>query len=601
MNLKINKKSKRFAEDLQVYKEKSLDNISHIDSHLLSLKKSLSAISNTNQKDKLAIKNINDTLNLLEKSINSLTESVVANSGNFVKDYNWLRKKFGILEDERKSFKNLYELSSILEKESELEKILQAVVESISGIIDAEYGIIELIDDEGNVRLAKEKPSKNDNSSFLELKDKVLETAIDSGTSIVMNSMILKNKNNGDKQKYGSVLCLPLKNDDSIIGAMYFGAYRKNFSADEMDILEDFCGRITQAIETNIKYNQIIESRQKMLEDLRSKHDFSEIIGNSPQLASILSTVADIAESDSAVLIAGESGTGKEVISRAIHKNSPRRDMPFIAINCSAIPDTLLESELFGYEKGAFTGAVSRKPGKFELADGGTILLDEIGEIPINLQVKLLRFLQSHEFELLGSNKVIKSDVRIISATKRDLPKMIKENRFRDDLYYRINVINIRIPPLRERPGDILPLVNCFIKVYKEKNNKDIEGISKEALSHIEQFRFPGNIRELENVIERAVVLSKNKVLSLDDLPDNIKSPAGIEADFFPQNIDQLYHTRNKLMSESIGALEKNFLTRALRKTGGNISEAARITQMHRKQFQRMMQRYDLTPQDVLL
>ncbi len=214
--------------------------------------------------------------------------------------------------------------------------------------------------------------------------------------------------------------------------------------------------------------------------------------------------------------------------------------------------------------------------------------------------MKLLRFLQSHEFEPLGSNKVVKSDVRIITATKKDLSEMVKEGKFRDDLYYRINVINIRIPPLRERPGDIIPLVQHFIFKYAEKNTKEIDGITKETLGLIEQFRFPGNVRELENVIERAIVLCKNRILGVDDLPDNIKSPAGPEADFLPRDSNQLKYIKNKLIGESIGALEKNFIIRALRKTEGNVSEAARITQMHRRQFQRLMQRYSLKAQDEL-
>jgi len=600
MNVKVNKKSKWFADSLENFKPNCLEEIFPIESQLLSLKDSVSKITGNTHKENLQCKKLSEKLNNLESAINSLKDFITTETDRLIKDYNWLKNKFGVLEDERKNFKILYELSSVLEKETELEKLLQAVIDSLTMIINAEYGVVELIDDEGNVRLAREIKSKNNYTALLEMKDKVQDAVIDSGSSIIMNGMILRSKSNGDKQKYGSVLCLPLKSDETIIGVMYFGTYRKNFTSDETDIVEALGERVTQAIENNIKYNQLIESRQKMLVDLRAKYDFSEIIGNSFQIATVLSTVADIAESNTAVLIVGESGTGKEVIARAVHNNSPRKNKPFIPINCSAIPETLLESELFGYEKGAFTGAVNRKPGKFELADGGTILLDEIGELSTTLQVKLLRFLQSHEFELLGSNKVIKSDVRIITATKRDLSKMVKEGLFRDDLYYRINVINIHIPPLRERPDDIPTLVNHFIQKYAEKNNKEIEGITKETLNHIEKFRFPGNIRELENVIERAVVLAKNKILALDDLSDNVKSSVGLESDLFPRNSNQLNHTKKKLLNESIGALEKNFITRALRKTGGNVSEAARITQMHRKQFQRLMNRYDLKPQDVL-
>jgi transcriptional regulator with GAF, ATPase, and Fis domain len=288
------------------------------------------------------------------------------------------------------------------------------------------------------------------------------------------------------------------------------------------------------------------------------------------------------------------------VIAKAIHDNSPRRNEPFIAINCSAIPETLLESELFGYEKGAFTGAVNRKPGKIEQADGGTILLDEIGEIPLTLQVKLLRFLQSHDFEPLGSNKIVKSDIRIITATKRELSRMVEAGEFRDDLFYRINVININLPSLRERKCDIADLTEHFIKIYAAKNNKEIDGIANDALQALEQYRFPGNVRELENIIERAVVLCKTGLLSFDDLPENLKKSYNSESDNAPQTSRQLKLVKQRILDESVGLIERDFVVSALRKANGNVSEAARITQMHRKQFQRLMQRCSLTVQDII-
>jgi len=600
MSLKIKKKSDQFADRLDVFKASSIAGLSPINSRIYSLKETLPKML---QDENIKAGNADGVLKLLdelENSVLSLEKEITQGLSKLAKDYSWLKNKLGILEDERKNFKILYELLSVLEKESELDKLLKAVIDSTSGILDAEYGIIEIIDDEGEVRWAKQASSNNDKSLLLEFKDKVFEAAVDSGSSIIMNSLILKNKDNGEKQKFGSVICLPLKADDNIIGTLYFGAYRKNFSVDEIDLLEDLEERITEAIANNIKYNQLIESHQKMLAKLRAQYDFSEIIGNSLQITTVLSVVADIADSDTAVLIEGESGTGKELIARAIHANSPRQAKPFIPINCSAIPETLLESELFGYEKGAFTGAVGRKPGKFEQANGGTILLDEIGELSITLQVKLLRFLQAHEFEPLGSNKIVKSNVRIITATKRDLSKMIESGEFRDDLFYRINVINIKLPPLRDRIGDIPALANYFIQHYADKNNKAIDGISKEALNLVGQFKFPGNVRELENALERAVVLCKNKIITVDDLPENIKSPANPEAEYLPQNSHQLKLVKKQIMSDSVGVMERNFVLRALRKAEGNVSEAARITQMHRKQFQRLMQRCNLTPQDIV-
>ena len=600
MSIKIKRKSKRFAETIADFNSSSLEKISPINSCLVSLKENCHKIAGTNGGDRPHVKNILESIGLLEESLTEFDQHLERGFSKLIRDYNWLKNKLSILEDERKNFKLLYELSSTLEKESELDVLLEVVIDSLTRLIEADYGVIEIIDDERSVRLARDAKSKSSIAPLLNLKDKVLDAAIDSNSCVIMNSLILKNKNNGDRGKLGSVLCLPLKSDETVIGTMFFGSYSRNFSADETDLLDVLGGRVAAAIENNIRYNELVETRQKLLADLRAKFDFAGVIGNSPQLTAVLSTVADIADSDTAVLINGESGTGKEIIAGAIHQNSPRRNKPFIPINCSAIPETLLESELFGYEKGAFTGANNRKPGKFEQAHGGTILLDEIGELSTTLQVKLLRFLQSHEFEPLGSNKTVKSDVRIITATKRDLSLMVKDGMFRDDLYYRINVINIRIPPIRERISDIQPLVQHFIKKYAEKNNKEIEGITKESLALLEQFKFPGNVRELENVIERAVVLCKGKVLNIDDLPSNIISPTGLESDYAPRSADQLKQVKKRLLNNSIEPVEKNFIIQTLRKTGGNISEAARSTRMHRKQFQRLMKRYNLRPQDVL-
>jgi transcriptional regulator with GAF, ATPase, and Fis domain len=300
--------------------------------------------------------------------------------------------------------------------------------------------------------------------------------------------------------------------------------------------------------------------------------------------------VADVAETESVVLIEGESGTGKELLARAIHNNSRRKSEPFVAINCAAIPETLLESELFGYEKGAFTGAVARKPGKFELADNGTVFLDEIGELSPVLQVKLLRFLQSGEFEPLGATSVKHADVRIISATKRDLGKMVEAGEFRDDLFYRINVIAIRLPRLADRTGDIAHLANHFLKIYAEQNCKDIASIGEKAMSLLNSYNFPGNIRELENIVERAVVLCKGNVLSSNDLPEQVKL-SGVSASGEPQNIRELNDLKKRLWREVVTPVERDFALRLLGVSGGNISAAARLGGLHRKQLQRILKR----------
>ena len=599
MSVKLKKRSKLFSESIDSLKADSLTELSPIVDNIQLLKKHIADLRSA-EFDKGLLTALSESIDSLAASVDTHQDGLISGLEKLQKDYSWLKNKLSVLEDERKNFKILYELTSILDSEHELEEILQAVIDSIAKLLDAEYGIAELIDDDSNIIMTREASTNINDSLLVEFKDKVFEAAIDSGSSIVMNSLMLKENENGSRRKFGSVMCLPLKSDDAIIGTLYLGAYKKNFSVDETELLEALQERIGQAIANNIRFSKIAESRQAMLARLRAEYDFDEVVGTSPQVTTVLSIVADIADSNTAVLLEGESGTGKEVIARAIHKNSSRKNQPFIPINCSAIPETLLESELFGYEKGAFTGATGRKPGKFEQADGGTILLDEIGELPLALQVKLLRFLQSHEFEPLGSNRLVKSDVRIITATKRDLSKMVELEKFRDDLYYRINVINIKIPPLRERIGDIQALTSHFIDFYSEINNKSIKGITKEAVSLLNQFEFPGNVRELENVIERAVVLCKNSMLGIDDLPENVVSLIAPDTEHIPQNSHQLKMVKKQIMDESVSVLEKNFVIKALRRASGNVSEAARLTQMHRRQFQRLMQRCNLNMQDIL-
>ena len=351
--------------------------------------------------------------------------------------------------------------------------------------------------------------------------------------------------------------------------------------------------KIWPAIESCLDVSEPSDYKGVSVEELRKKYQFDEIIGNSPEMAQLLAVIADVAETESAVLIEGESGTGKELLARALHFNSKRKENPFVTINCAAIPETLLESELFGYEKCAFTGAVNRKPGKFEQANGGTVFLDEIGDLPALLQVKLLRFLQSHEFEPLGSTSVKKADVRIISATKKNLAKMVDAGEFRDDLFYRINVIAVKLPPLIERSDEIEVLAEHFLKKYALKNNRNIKDIDETALAYLKGYDFPGNVRELENIIERAVVLCKGDMLTANELPEQVRNK-GVEKSELPASLKELNEAKRKLWRETISPIEANFAIRLLEQSHGNISEAARIGGLHRKQLQRILRRNKL-------
>lgn len=312
---------------------------------------------------------------------------------------------------------------------------------------------------------------------------------------------------------------LPLTGRSGVLGVL--AALKRSegeFDRDEVVFLEQMARQVAIAVENALEYEKAIRDRDKetkqrhyLEEELRSQ--FGEIVGDSPALKTVLDLVSIVAPTDSSVLIMGETGTGKELIARAIHNLSGRRDRPFVKLNCAAIPLGLLESELFGHEKGAFTGAIAQKTGRFELANKGTLFLDEVGDIPLELQAKLLRVLQEREFERLGSNHTHKVDVRLIAATHRDLPAMVKQTTFREDLYYRLKVFPIHVPPLRQRTEDIPKLIRHFVEFYARRMNKRIEDIPSEAMDALIRYRWPGNVRELQNFIERAVILSPYTVL----------------------------------------------------------------------------------------
>ena len=318
---------------------------------------------------------------------------------------------------------------------------------------------------------------------------------------------------------------------------------------------------------------------QKQLEDLRAK---GQVIGASPAFRRMVTLVEQVADSSASVLIQGESGTGKELVARAIHDGSPRRNGPFVAVNCAALPETLLESELFGYEKGAFTGASGRKEGRFELADGGTLFLDEIADLSLVTQPKILRVLQEGEFERLGGTRTIRVDVRIVAATNQDVAQMVREKKFREDLYYRLNVITIVVPPLRDRREDIRLLAQHFLRVYAAKNNRKLDGFTDEAIERLEVYAWPGNVRELENIIERAVVLAREGRIEAVDLPPEI-------AGFKPPPRDAIL----ELIGTPLAEIEQRLLDETLRITAGNKTQAAKLLGIDVRTVARKLERRD--------
>jgi DNA-binding NtrC family response regulator len=378
---------------------------------------------------------------------------------------------------------------------------------------------------------------------------------------------------------------------ESAVQAIKEGAYDYILKPLKMDEIE-------VVVEKALSHATLIDENRSLREELKTSYGFDNIISINPKMVQILELVSQIADSKATVLLQGESGTGKELVARAIHYRSQRSKGPFIVVNCSAIPRELLESELFGYEKGAFTGAARLKLGSFELADMGTIFLDEIGEMEKELQVKILRALEGYGFMRIGGNKYINVDVRVITATNRDLKQAVEMGEFREDLYYRLNVVCINLPPLRERKEDIPLLVAHFMEKYEGEAKREVNEISDEAMKLVERYHWPGNIRELENCVLRAVILAKTGQIEMSDLPVEVAEgalPAEVRP---PRNTEELKLMKKREKERVVGQVEKQFVMEALRRNKGNISRSAGDVGMDRRQFQNLIKKYSIFVED---
>ena len=331
---------------------------------------------------------------------------------------------------------------------------------------------------------------------------------------------------------------------------------------------------------------RIINENRELREALQDRHRIEGIIGESGPMLEVLSIVRRVAPSEATVLIRGESGTGKELIAKAIHFGSPRARGPLVKVNCAALPEALLESELFGHEKGAFTGALTSRQGRFELANGGTIFLDEIGDLPLHLQAKLLRVLQEREFEKVGSSRPVRVNVRIMAASHRPLEDLIKAGQLREDLYYRLNVVTIFIPPLRERRSDVALLLDHFLRYYAEKNGKTIRGLTPEGRDILLRYDYPGNVRELENIIERAVVLTRDDVIGSGDLPLTVQEPEVADGD------------RETNLTAAVEALERRMIRDALARSDGIQTRAAELLGMGERALRYKLTKYGFREED---
>jgi DNA-binding NtrC family response regulator len=447
-------------------------------------------------------------------------------------------------------------------------------------------GRILIVDDEANARNALAEILREEGYSVETAADgfKALPKLADFHPELVltdlkmpgMDGLELMGKVQREYPDVGVVVMTAFGEIETAVKAIRAGAadyLTKPLNADQLLIV------LTNTLE---RY-RLRRETQKLQRRLDERYSFDNIVGDSPQIQQLFKTIEQVAPSRATVLITGESGTGKELVASAIHHRSPRHRGPFVKLHCAALSENLLESELFGHERGSFTGADRRREGRFELANGGTLFLDEIGEISLATQVKLLRVLQEREFERVGGNQTIRTDVRVIAATNRDLKQLVAEGRFREDLFYRLNVVNIRMPSLRERPSDIPALAAHFVRKYSEENNKGVATLSDAALARLARYGWPGNVRELENVIERAVVLTSGDIIDADRLP----------ADLLPSN-DQ--KGGPEIPGWTLAEVERFAILKTVEACGGSTSKAADALGISVRKIQYKLQEYAAAP-----
>ncbi len=419
----------------------------------------------------------------------------------------------------------LSRVSAIINNLQELDPLLEKIMDIAVETMGAERGFILLTDERGVLRPRTARNISAENiQDIADISNSVVQRVLQTGEAVISYDAqvdeALRESESVILNQIQSIACVPLAMKQRPIGVIYLDSItqRGGFTETSVPFLTAFAHQAAIAIENAQLYENMREENRQLRKQAREASSFGEIIGQSAKMKAVFDTMNSVLDSDATVLIQGESGTGKELVARAIHYNGHRRDKPFIALFCGSLPESLLESELFGHKKGSFTGAMADKKGLFEAAHGGTFFLDEIGDLSSNLQTQLLRVLQEGEIKRVGENLVRQVDVRVIAATHRNLREFIAQGKFREDLFYRLNVINIHMPPLRERMKDIPLLTHHFLHKYAAKNKKEIRGFSAEALNEITGYSWPGNVRELENTIERAVVLAKETLLTPADL-----------------------------------------------------------------------------------
>ena len=489
----------------------------------------------------------------------------------------------------------LYEIAKVLTETIDLRKSLYSVLEILSRSLGMRKGTITILNplrDEIQIEAAHGLSRSAMQRGRYKPGEGITGKVIQQGKSLVVPkiseepSFLNRTASRRQTQEEISFICVPIKKGQQVVGSLsvdlpYDDTVDLKASERLLTVIATMLAQWVINLETlQVEKEALHQENLRLQEQLASKHRITNIIGNSNKMREVFQMISQVCRSNATVLLRGESGTGKELVANAIHFNSPRAKNTFIKVNCAALPSTLIESELFGHEKGAFTGAIKQKRGKFELANKGTIFLDEIGSIGLDVQANLLRVLQEKEFERVGGTQTIKVDVRIIAATSKNLEQAVEDETFRGDLYYRLNVFPIYLPPLRERKTDVLLLADHFLELYAGENNKDIRRLSTPAIDMFMQYHWPGNVRELENSIERAVLLCEGGVIRSYHLPPTLQT--GEQSDTVP--------TRS--LEEATASLEREMIIDALKNTRGNMAMAAELLQTTVRKFTYKAKRY---------
>jgi len=480
----------------------------------------------------------------------------------------------------------LLKISRVVHSISDLNQLQRQILELIFEVVPAERGAI-LLDDTGNEKFSSlfVHPRSVKRGEPVRVSRTITRQVMEQGVAIlgadVPGSGGLSGVESLVTFQVRSLLCVPLTVFQRVIGCIYLDTTNPvtRFDRDHLELVAGIAGISAVALENARRLLWLEQENLRLATEINLQHN---MVGESSPMKEVYRFLSRVAPTDATVLVGGESGTGKELVARAIHRNSPRTSRPFVAINCAAIPEGLLESELFGYERGAFTGAQRQKKGRLEMADGGVVFLDEIGDMAPSLQVKLLRVLQEREFERLGGARPISVDIRLIAATNKDLAHAVKAGTFREDLYYRLNVVSVVVPPLRERPEDVPILAEYFVSKFAVKCKVKAKKISPEAMSGLMNYDWPGNVRELENAIERALVLGVSDTIRPEDLPESV-----LEKDPAPGVQEARYHL-------AVKQLKKHLILTAVEEARGNYTEAARILGVHANYLHRLVRNLNL-------